>query len=113
MEEVSEAFASSVAAGDGASDFEDLWKAYPHVKGRSSRPKALEAWGSVAGDVRHCLPMAARRFARSDAVPESGACALHRWLGEERYRDWLGEAPPVAAPQTLAERIAYINGGRR
>lgn len=94
-EEVSEAIASSVADGDGEGDFEALWKAYPHVKGRSSKPKSRLAWEQFDGDIRRALPAAASRFKAEGVKPQNGPCALERWLEEERWIDWLApDAPP-------------------
>lgn len=97
-EEVSEANASSVADGDGASGFDDLWKAYPHVKGRSSKPKALDAWSGLALEVRQSLAGAAARYAVGGTLPQGGAPALAKWLADELWRDWLtAQADPQPA----------------
>lgn len=89
-EEVSEAIASSVAVGEDAGGFEALWKAYPHVKGRSSKPRALEAWLATESHLRADLPAAAKRYANGGTIPAGGAPALAKWLEEERWRDWTG-----------------------
>ena len=89
-EEISEAIASSVANGDGEGGFEALWKAYPHVKGRSSKPRGLEAWLATESHLRADLPAAAKRYANGGTIPQSGAPALGKWLEEERWRDWTG-----------------------
>jgi hypothetical protein len=97
-EKISDANASSVAAGDGEGGFEDLWKAYPHVRGRSSKPNALKAWLTVPADVRPLLARAAQRYASGGTIPPGGAPALGKWLDEERWGDWIAEdAKPPAA----------------
>lgn len=88
-EEVSEAIASSVAAGDCEDGFEALWMAYPHVKGRSSKPKSRLAWGRIAEATRRDLPAAAARFAADGVMPQNGPCALQRWLDDALWLDWL------------------------
>lgn len=100
-EEVSEAIASSVADGDVGRGFDDLWKAYPHVKGRSSKPKAVEAWANVPSALQSLLPPAAQRYAHGGTIPAGGAPALAKWLADELWRDWMAE-PATSAPITRA-----------
>jgi uncharacterized protein YdaU (DUF1376 family) len=38
--------------------FEAAWKAYPHIKGRSSKPKALGYWRRLSSATRQALPSA-------------------------------------------------------
>lgn len=78
---------------------EELWDAYPHVKGRSSRPKSRKALEAVPLDCLLGLPDAARAFGRKCDMP-NGPPALERWIADERWRDWL-EAP-AAERQTWA-----------
>ena len=47
-------------------EFEAAWQAYPHVKGRSSRPQTLAQWRLLDGETRTALPGAAARFAREE-----------------------------------------------
>ena len=80
------------------SEFEACWKAYPHVKGRSSKRKARLEWPKIGVAIRRVLPAAIRRYAVEGREPnaECGAPAFERWLRDDRYLDWL----PVAAVQT-------------
>jgi hypothetical protein len=85
----------------GPEAFERLWAAYPHSKGRSSRPKALLAWQKLDPDLAERLPQAAARFGREGREPnqECGAKALERWLADGNFGDWLEAAP--AQTQTV------------
>ena len=76
---------------------DELWEAYPHVKGRSSRPKSRKALELVPDDVLALLPKAARAF-RKDCEMPNGPPALERWISDERWRDWLERAGPTLAP---------------
>lgn len=105
-----DANASSVAAGDDASGFEALWRAYPHVKGRSSKPKALAAYAVTPKLILPRLVQAARHYGASGALPQSGAPALAKWLDEQRYLDWIGvDATPRPAWNGPADlRAAFV-----
>lgn len=83
-------------------DFEEAWRAYPHVQGRSSKPKALTAWRKITAGRRSLMAAAVRRYALEGREPkaECGAPGMHRWLHEERYLDFL--APSAAAVQPVA-----------
>lgn len=85
------------------SAFDESWKAYPHVRGRSSKPKSLGAWRRLAPSTRQQLPSAIARFAREGREPKAdcGAPAMERWLAKEQYLDWTEDAAPPPA-QTLA-----------
>ena len=87
--------------------FEELWKAYPHVKGRSSKPKALAEWEKRPEDLRAKLPGAASRFAKEGREPnmDCGAKALERWLRDRNYDDWLDAAPSGAKPSERRYRF--------
>ena len=75
------------------------WKAYPHFKGRGSRPKAYAAWRqvvkAVGGEAR--LQSAVEKYRKEGSEPkrECGAKAFELWLADERYEAWL-PAPQVA-----------------
>lgn len=83
--------------------FEAAWKAYPHVKGRSSKPKALGFWLRLSRTHRDQLPAACARYAREGREPkaECGAAGMHVWLKDQKHLDWL-EGPP----STLATRFS-------
>jgi uncharacterized protein YdaU (DUF1376 family) len=84
--------------------FEALWKAYPHKKGRSSKPDALAQWRRLDTPTREALPEAARRYAKGGDEPnrECGAPAMERWLKRELYAEWVAAEP---------ERPAYVFPG--
>lgn len=96
--------------------FEAAWKAYPHVKGRSSKPKALGFWRRLPPATREALPSAIARYARDGREPkaECGAPAMQRWLSEARFEDWLtpDQKPvPSAAtndPAVRAHRLQHF-----
>ena len=94
--------------------FEAAWQAYPHVKGRSSKPKALGFWRRMTPAARQALPLAVARYARDGREPraECGAPAMQRWLSEARYEDWMTSDPQVIAlptdPQVIAGRKLHF-----
>lgn len=106
-----DANASLVAEGDepavGGSKgydprFQAAWDAYPHVTGRSSRPKAYGFWRKAAkthGSTR--LQAAIERFAREGREPraECGAKGFHLWLRDALYEGWLSKAGAPDAPK--------------
>ena len=99
-----EADASLSPEGDEPSkypeDFEACWKAYPHIRGRSSKRKAWGCWRRITAGRRALLPSAIARYAREGREPKEdcGAPAMDRWLRDERYLDWMTAGPADAAP---------------
>lgn len=95
--------------------FEAAWKAYPHVRGRSSKPKALGFWRRLPTATRDALPSAIARYAREGREPkaECGAPAMQRWLAEARFDDWLTPAAPRPSgpidPRVEAGRLAHFS----
>jgi len=91
---------TDIDAGVGDAGFDEAWAAYPHVRGRSSRPKALAAWKRLSRPRRAALPAAIARYAREGREPKAqcGAPGMDRWLRDERFLDWLEAAPATAAP---------------
>ena len=89
--------------------FELAWKAYPHVKGRSSKPKALAAWKRLSAEVRTALPVACSRYRAEGREPRAdcGAPGMDRWLRDGRHADWIETAPdpPVVADQGLMRAL--------
>lgn len=116
---VSEANASSSPSDDAPmprqypEPFELAWKAYPHVKGRSSKPKALGFWRRLPANVREQLPTAIARYAREGREPKKdcGAPAMDRWLRDQKFLDWLRTEPakPFLAPDAavIAHRAQH------
>jgi uncharacterized protein YdaU (DUF1376 family) len=89
--------------------FELAWKAYPHVRGRSSKSKSLAAWRRLSVPVRERLLAAVQRYGREGREPKAdcGAPAMDRWLRDERFMDWLDEAPGRAAEPVSPAEKAY------
>jgi uncharacterized protein YdaU (DUF1376 family) len=93
--------------------FELVWKAYPHTKGRSSKPKSLGYWRRLPAPDRERLPQAIARYAREGREPKAdcGAPAFDRWLKDARYLDWLETArivAPVAEPAVQMSRARHF-----
>lgn len=104
-EEISEANASSSPSSDkpdGSKGFEAVWKAYPHVRGRSSKTKAAATYRRIPAAIRQDLPEAIARYAKDGREPngECGAPAMERWLRDSRYLDWLEEPQETVLPST-------------
>jgi hypothetical protein len=88
-------------------EFEALWRAYPHRKGRSSKPKSAVAWRALPTPDKPRLLAAIQRYALEGYEPRAdcGAKAFELWLRDQRYLDWLedSQGPP---PLTQAEKDA-------
>lgn len=71
--------------------FEEAWKAYPHVPGRSTKPEAYEAWKAFDAETKADLPAAVKRFAphSAKASGDKGAQGMERWLTRGRHADWV------------------------
>lgn len=95
--------------------FEAAWRAYPHHKGRSSKPKALIAWKALPADERAGLVAAIGRFAPNvpDTCGGKGAPDMALWLRDGKHLNWQGDdtanAPPSGptfnAPQVRASIV--------
>lgn len=113
-----EAIASLSSADDAAlprtypEPFEIAWKAYPHIRGRSSKRKALGVWRRIPAAVRDRLPAAVNRYAREGREPKQdcGAPAMERWLKDGRFEDWLTPERPSEppTPQQIAWRHQHF-----
>ncbi len=68
---------------------------------RFARPRALEAWNAAIVDVEpDDLAKAALRFlAESDQVKRRRVPMLHKWLADELFLGWMGDAPAAANPE--------------
>lgn len=75
--------------------FEAAWKAYPHVKGRSSKQDTLAKWRRLTDAQREALPRAAAAYAKDGREPkmDCGAPAMDRWLKGGKFEDWIGSEP--------------------
>jgi 5-methylcytosine-specific restriction endonuclease McrA len=90
-------------------EFEAAWKAYPHIKGRSSKPDTLKAFLKLTDTHRGALAGAAAKYADEGREPkmDCGAPAMQRWLQSQRFEDWISEETPTSsaeAAQALKER---------
>jgi uncharacterized protein YdaU (DUF1376 family) len=85
--------------------FDDAWKAYPHIKGRSSKPKALTHWRRLTAPTRQTLPAAAARYAREGREPRAdcGAPGMHLWLRDAKFDDWMQDADTSPEPSPVGE----------
>lgn len=93
--------------------FDEAWRAYPHAKGRSSKPKTMAEWRRLPTATRDLLPGAAARYGREGNEPRAdcGAPAFERWIRDARFVDWLpGPDPPTVAvtPEILARRMRHF-----
>lgn len=81
--------------------FEADWRAYPHVKGRSSKPKALGYWRKVPVAMRGQLPAMIARYRREGREPnqDCGAPAFERWLRDQRFLDWAPSGSDPTVPK--------------
>ena len=101
------------SAGAYPEAFEAAWRAYPHAKGRSSKPKTMAEWRRLPTATRDLLPGAAARYGREGNEPRAdcGAPAFERWIRDARFVDWLpGPDPPTVAvtPEILARRMRHF-----
>lgn len=98
-----DANASLSPKGDASSkyseEFEACWKAFPHVKGRSSKPKASGYWKRLPAEVRAALAPAITRYRSKGREPNDpcGAPAMDRWLRDGRYLDWMADESQATA----------------
>ncbi len=93
--------------------FERAWRSYPHVTGRSSKPKALASWKRLSPEQREALPAAAARFAKEGREPKAdcGAPGMHLWIRDEKFADWTGGQPSIAP--TMASIPKFPNAAIR
>lgn len=91
---------ASVADGDVARSYHPAfllaWGAYPHTKGRSSRPRSYGPWRKAAKAVGSATRLhgAIEQFAKLGREPKAdcGAKGFHLWLRDALYEDWLTDA---------------------
>lgn len=83
--------------------FEAAWLAYPHHKGRSSKPKASDEFAKLPPDERASLPAAAERFAANvdDACGGKGAPDMARWLREGKHMNWQADEATASKSATF------------
>ena len=75
-------------------DFEATWKAYPHFRGRSSKPNALVAWRKLPQAERDAMVAAIERFKPKvrEVCGDKGAPDMARWLRDGKHLNWLDPA---------------------
>lgn len=100
--------ATPLVAKATPAEFEEAWKAYPHVKGRSSKKLALAEWRRMPPPDRPRLALACRRYASEGREPKGdcGAPAMERWLKRGLHQEWWGDGGNIVSisPEWLAER---------
>jgi len=98
--------------------FEIAWKAYPHTKGRSSKPETLKLWRKLPPDEQQALAGAARSFAGKvgTVCGDKGAPDMAEWLRKGKHADWIdfgsNVAPirPFGGPPEVRQAIATAKG---
>ncbi len=93
--------------------FEEAWRAYPHVVGRSSKAASLAHWQQLPEPERTALPQACERARRNVTVTwgGKGAPAMDRWLRDGKHVDWLEPDRPrpalVVTDDVKRQRLAH------
>lgn len=74
-------------------EFEAVWKAYPHHKGRSSKPNSLAAWKKLPSEERESLSGAIDRFKPNvaEVCGGKGAPCMSRWLKDGKHLNWSAD----------------------
>lgn len=82
--------------------FEAAWKAYPHHKGRSSKPNAAAVWAKLPADERDGMVAAIGRFAPNvgETCGGKGAPDMAVWLKDGKHLNWTADASPGGEPAT-------------
>lgn len=117
-----DAGASAAPEGEGAPDGADskegreggfealcaLW-ASSVVRGRNSRLLSWDAWLTLTPEERAALPAAMARYAERKPWGSAGPPALHRWMTEGFWRDFVGvePSPPPEKAKTSADRAVW------
>lgn len=75
-------------------DFEAAWAAYPHHKGRSSKPNSLTRWKALPPDERAGLVAAIAAFRPNvgEVCGGKGAPDMAAWLNAGKHLNWIGDA---------------------
>lgn len=74
-------------------DFEAAWKAYPHHKGRSSKPNAAAQFAKLPADEREGMVAAIGRFVPNvaEATGGKGAQDMATWLRDGKHLNWTAD----------------------
>jgi hypothetical protein len=84
--------------------FEAAWKAYPHHKGRSSKPNAVAAWKRLPDAERAGLVGAIQRFTPNvaETCGGKGAPDMAVWLKDGKHLNWGDEEPTAGGTPSFA-----------
>lgn len=98
---VADASTTPKARREYPEQFETVWKTYPHVEGRSSKPNALAAWRKLPDDERAALIGAVERFRPkvAEVCGDRGAPCMARWLKDGKHLNYLGPAASDVSPE--------------
>lgn len=82
--------------------FEAAWRAYPHHKGRSSKPNAQAVFDRLPADERAGMVAAIQRFVPNvgEVCGGKGAPDMAVWLKDGKHLNWQGD-DVGAAPASL------------
>jgi hypothetical protein len=99
-------------------EFEEVWLAYPHTQGRSSKPNSLDEWRLLPADQREGLPSAVAAFRPNvaKACGDRGAPCMSRWLKDGKHLNWTAitassasaPGPTFSGPAELRARILAL-----
>lgn len=81
--------------------FEAAWAAYPHHKGRSSKPNAQIEFDRLPVDEQRDLVAAIERFRPNvgDTCGGKGAPDMAVWLKQAKHTNWLGGTSAEPSPE--------------
>ncbi len=94
--------------------FEAVWRAYPHVEGRSSKDKSMDEWDRLPEDEREALPAAIVRFKPkvAEAHGDRGAPCMSRWLKDGKHLNWIvAGASSEVKPEVWAQAVTMWRNG--
>lgn len=98
---------------DYPSEFEAVWRAYPHHEGRSSKPNAFAQWERLPEDEREAIPgaIAAFKLKVGDVCGGKGAPDMALWLKDDKHLTWMAKGMVPALP--LADHAPFPSAGVR
>lgn len=90
--------------------FEAAWRAYPHHKGRSSKPNAQSVFDRLPADERAGMVDAIQRFAPNvgEVCGGKGAPDMAVWLKDGKHLNWQAAEHETEAPAALFDGPAQI-----
>lgn len=96
--------------------FEAAWRAYPHHKGRSSKPNAQAVFDRLPVDERAGMVAAIQRFVPNvgEVCGGKGAPDMAVWLKDGKHLNWLADPaearPDFDGPPELLASVAIAMG---